>query len=427
MLLSKKTAKTILYTLLAIDAFLIGALLMIALSTAMTRSGLPAAGRTIDGEARPTAAGSHLEAGTGGSPVMKVSAKEPSIHFFPLAHNFPAPPFLTKNVIVFIGDGMGLEHVKAGGMYANGAPGTLPFESFAYHGLMSTGSSSGLTDSAAAATAMATGYKVDNRVVSMAIPGNGRSYRTLLEYARMHEMSTGLVTTTPITDATPASFGAHTESRSKTDDIAQDYLRDSQPNVLFGGGADSLTQEQALEAGYTVITNRDALLALDTEVETQVSGQFGAGYIPYELEGLGDQPHLSEMTAVALRILDNDPDGFFVMIEGGRIDTASHNNETVLMVGEVAEFGRSVQAALDWSAGRDDTLIIVLSDHETGGLQVIKNNGQGAVPDVLWTTKGHRDDAVGVWAHGLGIQDVPNRIDNTQIPALLTAGAFFTR
>jgi alkaline phosphatase len=337
------------------------------------------------------------------------------------------PPFVAKNVIVFIGDGMGLEHVKAGSMYAYGATGEMPFEHFPYHALMRTGSNNGLTDSAAAATAMATGHKVDNKVISLAIPGNGRGYSTVLEYASKHEMSTGLVTTTPITNATPASFGAHAESREHYAKIAQDYLEVSRPNVLFGGGSSDITEERASAAGYQVITNRDEMLALDTETQTRVSGQFGAGYIPYESSGLGDQPHLSEMTAVALRILDNDPDGFFVMIEGGRIDTAAHDNDAEAMVGEMAEFGRSVQAAMDWAQGRDDTLIIVLADHETGGLQVVQNNGQGVVPDLSWSTSGHTGVDVGMWAYGKPLSGLSERIDNTEIPRIITAGEFYNR
>ena len=236
-----------------------------------------------------------------------------------------APP---KNVIFLIGDGMGFEQVRAAGMYLNGVEGTLSFEYLPYQGQVTTYSAdSSVTDSAAAATAMATGTKVDNGVISMAIPGDGSELETLLEYFRDQGKSTGLVTTTYITHATPAAFGAHEPSRGNTAQIASDYLNQTRPNVLFGGGANGIDPSSAQNAGYTVVTDALEMFDLDTTMENMVSGQFGSGYMPYELDGLGDLPHLSEMTVTALDILDNDPDGFFLMVEGGRIDHAGHAND----------------------------------------------------------------------------------------------------
>ncbi len=127
-------------------------------------------------------------------------------------------------MIFLIGDGMGFEQVKAGGMYANGQVGTLSFELFPYNGELTTYSAdSAVTDSAAAATALATGVKVNSGVISMAIPGDGSELETLLEYFKVRGKSTGLVTTTTMTHATPASFGAHEFSRQMYEQIADDY------------------------------------------------------------------------------------------------------------------------------------------------------------------------------------------------------------
>ena len=156
-----------------------------------------------------------------------------------------------RNVIFLIGDGMGFEHVKAAGVYANGSANTLSFEAFAYQGQMTTHSAdSSVTDSAAAATAIATGVKVNNGVISMEIPGDSHELETLLEYSQRHGKTAGLVTTTYMTHATPAAFGAHQPNRGHIVHIATDYLYQTRPNVLFGGGAYGMSVPAAVSAGY---------------------------------------------------------------------------------------------------------------------------------------------------------------------------------
>lgn len=335
------------------------------------------------------------------------------------AHAAPPP----KNVIFLIGDGMGFEQASAAGMYANGLPGTLGFEGFPYQAEVTTYSAdSSVTDSAAAGTAIATGFKVNNGVVSTAIPGDGSELQTLLEYSRDQGKRTGLVTTTYMTHATPATFGAHEPSRNNYSQIAGDYLNQTRPNVLFGGGANGLSLSSAEAAGYTVVTDRDSMQALDTNGETMVSGQFGTSHFPYEWnyyngtdDGYDTLPHLSEMTTTALDILDNDPDGFFLMVEGGRIDHACHNNQLRRAVFETLEFDNSVQAVFDWAAGRDDTLVLVTADHETGGLTVLENNGQGEFPTVSWSTTGHTGANVPIYAWGINAEMVYDVLDNTDL------------
>jgi len=333
-----------------------------------------------------------------------------------------------KNVIFFIGDGMGPQQVKAGGIYVYGAAGTLSFESFPYQGELTTYQyGGGITDSAAAATALASGYKVNGGVISMAYPGyppdypEGSELPTLLEYCKARGKSTGLVSTAYLTDATPAGFGAHEPTRSNYSQIAIDYLNQTQPNVLFGGGANGMSRSSAEAAGYTVVENKAAMLALDTENVSKVSGQFGSTDLPYEYDGLGILPPLSEMTTTALSILDNDPDGFFLMVEGGRIDDACHSNDFTRTIPEVNEFADAVQAAIDWAAGRSDTLIIVAADHETGGLTVLSNNGVGNYPDISWGGTGHTAANVPVYAWGVNAGFISGVMDNTDILGIVTA------
>lgn len=320
-----------------------------------------------------------------------------------------------RNVILCIGDGMGYEHVRATGMYANGEQGTLCFESFPYETAMTTHSAnSAITDSAASGTAIATGHKVNNNVLCMQIPGDGSELQTLLEYFQQQGKAVGLVTTTPITHATPAAFGAHEPSRYNYANIAEDYLTQTKPNVLFGAGAHGMTPQAAEDAGYIVVNNVAQLRQLNTEEVLTVSGQFGED-IPYETDWSGNLPHLSQMTETALAILDNDPDGFFLMLEGGMIDWAGHDNNLANVVGETAEFEKAVQIILDWAKQRDDTLIIVTADHETGGLKVIKNNGKGKLPKVSWFSKDHTAAKVPVYSWGKRAEIFTGPMDNTDI------------
>jgi len=277
-----------------------------------------------------------------------------------------------------------------------------------------TGSAnSSVTDSAAAATAMATGVKVDNGVLSVAVPGDGSELRTLLEHFQGCGKAVGLITTSYITQATPAAFGAHESSRNDLSQVAGDYLNQTRPNVLFGGGANGMSVAAAVTAGYTVVSNRATLIALDTG--THVSGQFGDSNLPYECDGPGPLPHLSEMTQVALRLLEKDPDGFFLMVEGGMIDRACHDNQLSRSIAETLAFDAAVRVAADWAVGRGDTMILVTADHEAGGLTVVNDNGKNSNPTVTWSTTKHTDTPVPVYGWGCNAELVTNVTDNTEI------------
>jgi len=326
-----------------------------------------------------------------------------------------------RNVILFIGDGMGTGQVKAAACFVGRV---LNFEEFPYSSSMTTFPADfSITDSAAAGTAIATGRKVNNGVISMAIPGNGDELPTILEFFKTVGKRTGLVTTTYIADATPAAFGAHASNRSNAANISSDYLNQTRPNVLFGGRNTGISMASATAAGYTVITSRAELLALDAEKETFVSGQFGDGNFPYEYDGYGDHPHLSEMTQVALQILAQETNGFFVMIEGGRIDHSCHANDLVRCIYEVLEFERAVAVATNWAAGRTDTLVVVTADHETGGLVVQSCNDPGMLPSVRWLSTYHTAARVPVYAWGVNAQMVRSVSDNTDISAFLMKAA----
>jgi len=326
-----------------------------------------------------------------------------------------------RNVILCIGDGMGPGQVAAARCFAGT---NLVFEEFPYQSRVTTVAAGGaLTDSAAAATALATGHKADDGVISLAIPGDGRELETLLEYFSKLDKSTGLVTTSYLTDATPAGFGAHETSRYNQPQIANDYLWQTRPNVLFGGGGDGLYAADAQAAGYRVVTDAASLAALQGGAGGHVAGLFGAGPLPYVYDGLGDMPSLLQMTETALAILGKDPDGFFLMVEGGRIDHACHANDLPRCVPETLAFDEAVRAIAAWAKNRTDTLVLVTADHETGGLTVLTDNGAGALPEVEWTTGGHTFTPVNVYGIGVNASLVTQAVDNVDIHGIaLSAG-----
>lgn len=311
------------------------------------------------------------------------------------------------NVILFIGDGMGLEHVKAA-RYFKGAP--LCFEDFPHTASVDTDSLGGLTDSSAAGTAIATGSRVWRG--TFGDRSNGQ-LPSVLEYFQGKGKRTGLVTTDQMTGATPASFATHAAGRDDLAVIASNYLVDIRPDLLLGGGGRGMDPLSAQAAGYAVVTNAAELAALDPAAVTFLSGQFGEGPMAYEVDGVGDEPHLRDMTVFALAVLEQDPDGFFLMVEGANIDYASHDWRLDRMIGEALELDAAVQAALDWAGSRTDTLIFVTADHETGGMTVQANNGAGNLPSVVWTDTWHTQTPVGSWARGPGSERVRNAMLNT--------------
>ena len=326
-----------------------------------------------------------------------------------LASVASAAPIIDRaaNVILFIGDGMGFEHVKAARCF-KGAP--LCFEAFAHAATVDTDSLDGLTDSAAGGTAIATGVRVHRG--TFGDRSNGQ-LPTVLEYFQGKGKRSGLVTTDQMTGATPAAFATHAFGRDDFAPIASDYLAVVRPNILLGGGEAGLDPTAALAAGYEVVTNAAELAALVPASVTNLSGQFGAGRMAYEYDGIGDQPHLRDMTATALAVLEHHPAGFFLMVEGANIDYAAHDWALARMIGEMLELDAAVQTALDWAAGRTDTLILVTADHETGGLTALADNGSGNLPDVEWTDPWHTQRPVGCWAWGAGSERVGGSRLNT--------------
>lgn len=345
-----------------------------------------------------------------------------------------------KNIVLMIVDGMGYEHIKAARIYN----GLIPFsyERFPCQTSVTTCSAAGseengmcrinsddVTDSAAAATAIATGIKVSNGTISRGLPRQHEDIETILEIAKRQQKSTGVIATKLFTDATPAAFVSHADHRHHTEEILRDMFQDSQPNLVLG--ADNELHRQAARGSsipYTMVHDVHALARLaDTIAQGPscsggdchfVYGGFGQhSMIPgiYEfnvgmpLESTPSTwltthqlPHLSQMTEAALNILSKNKNGFFLMVESSMPDMISHYNQQIdanphskkaveVLIDEMLEVDTTVKVIEKFLAQHPDTLVMITADHETGGLVVINDETsclgeQKCVPTVKWTS-----------------------------------------
>lgn len=340
------------------------------------------------------------------------------------------------NVILFIGDGMGQDHVKAGRVLVNGSSATpLNFENLGYTAESITVLPDGaVTDSATAGTALATGYQHPaNGVISMG--ANFSIKNTILELAKAKGFRTGIITTDDIGGATPGAFGAHEPDRTYMADIRYDYLMDdttyphpaSLPNILLGGGYDDPTMIPGVGLTYAgAARNRGySYIRSSAELETAGSlpllGLFGTAWAPMTAMVLrpSTEPRLSAMVAKALSMLENSQ-GLFLMAESANIDKLSHSNDKNF-VWEVSELEAAVQTAVAWKNSHpgDNTLILLTADHETGGLTVPDQTvTPGTVPAMSWSSTGHTSRNVPVFATWpASLQGLI--IDNTEVFFLL--------
>jgi alkaline phosphatase len=291
-----------------------------------------------------------------------------------------------KNIILLIGDGMGPSHVGAAWLYSN----RILDKDLKMVEVMKVGRTAYLvndtadaivTESAAAAGQIATGQKMAARALSMA-PDGKTPVKTIMEMVKAKGLVTGLVTTSGITDATPAAFAAHVPHRSDEASVADQELKLG-VEVLMGGRKQFFLPEisagkrkdgrnlldEARAAGYTVVGDAEELKAAEG---SKILGLFNMGNMVYEIDRPSTmEPSLAEMTARALQVLSKSPKGFFAMIEGGRIDHAAHRNDAAATILDTVAFDEAIGVALDFQRRNPDTLIIVTADHETGGMALI--------------------------------------------------------
>ncbi|WP_338788068.1 alkaline phosphatase [Metabacillus sp. FJAT-53654] len=290
-----------------------------------------------------------------------------------------------KNVIFLIGDGMGVSYTSANRYLqdSNKSKFADPTELDKYLvGQQMTypeDPEQNVTDSASAATAMSAGIKTYNNAI--AVDNDGSDVKTVLEAAKERGKATGLVATSEITHATPASFGSHDHSRQNMNAIANDYFDDlvngkHKVDVLLGGGTDLFVRDdrnlvdEFKADGFSYVTNKDELLK---NKDDQILGLFADRGMPKMIDRTEDIPSLEDMTTSAINRLNKDKDGFFLMIEGSQIDWAGHDNDIVSAMSEMEDFEKAFKAAIEFAKKDKHTLVVATADHSTGGYSIGAN------------------------------------------------------
>lgn len=352
-----------------------------------------------------------------------------SLFLLTRAAHRPEAPAKPRHVILMIGDGMGPSQVSFARNLELEAGERFSFESLPTTALVSTRSNSNpVTDSAAAATALASGSKTNNRHVG--VDPHGVALPTLTDLAQRQGWRIGYVTNTAITHATPAAFYAEVENRyTQTDQIALDLLEQG-PDVVLGGGwrdfvgpvgfgrrldGRNLLQE-AEDQGYAVWRFRDDL---DLAYRGRVLGLFAGNHLPMQLDR--DQlppavrpPSLTELTRTALSLLKGSEDPFFLMVEGGRIDHAGHDFDAKGVAAELVDFDGVVREVLAFVDEHPDTLVLLTADHATGGL---------ATNDFAHWDEFDDQKASVEWVT-LGIRDTEDPVDTAYVREMLGYSGF---
>jgi|Deesub1362A_J573_1020465.scaffolds.fasta_scaffold00055_27 alkaline phosphatase len=343
-----------------------------------------------------------------------------------------------RNVIFMVPDGMGLAHLTLARRHLGGVDGPpLALESLAKVGLQRTYSEGGaVTDSAAAASAWACGEKFANGRISCHDRNEDGHCDiplplTLMEIARVRGKSLGLVATSTVTHATPAAFAAHVPSRKCEAEIARQYLEETEVEVVLGGGfgdneapcpfppmgsaGRARLLEEAERLGYAVVTDRSDLRRSIQEGTPRILGLFARGpLIPAHRRPPNcREPSLAEMTRAALTVLEKDPDGFFLVVEGSQIDWGAHRHDIPYVVGEISAFDKAVQEVQRWMDEDPhrarETLLIVAPDHETGGLTLLGPR------ETQWATRRHTGVDVPLWSQGPGSKALQGTLDNVEV------------
>ncbi len=317
-----------------------------------------------------------------------------------------------KNVILMIGDGMSLMH-QYSAWTANG--GKLNIENCPIVGLSKTYCANKLiTDSGAAGTAMATGQKTNYH--SVGVDTNGNPLPSLTDIAKDKGLSTGVVVTCRLNDATPAAFCANSPDRDDAEKIAADYL-DCNVDFIFGGGSKHFTQrkdkrnliEEFKVKGYNTPQSWDELKDIKQTPIFAVVDTLDLPVPSMRGEVLGDA------SMKAIELLSKNKKGFFLMVEGSQLDDYGHFNDLDLLMQEVHDFDRTVGRILQWAEKDGETLVIVTADHETGGLTLVGGDKNTNTIVGKFSTGGHSGVMVPVYSYGPGSQDFGGIYENTSI------------
>lgn len=303
-----------------------------------------------------------------------------------------------KKVIFLIGDGMGVSQIYAGLTANHGHLNLEKTQVVGFH--KNQASNIYVTDSAAGATAFATGFQTYNSAIG--VDSTKKPQISLIELAEKKGMSTGLVTTCDITDATPASFVAHQEQRSMHEEIASDYLR-SDIDVFIGGGRKYFTNrkdgrnlvQDLKDKNYDVV---ESIENLQKSTSKKLVGLL-ADENPIKIsEGRGDQ--LIQSAQKAVSILEQNNKGFFIMIEGSQIDWGGHANDKDYVSSEMIDFDKVIGWAFSYADKNPETLVVITADHETGGMALLGGDFKTGKVEAKFITGGHTGQMIPVFAYG---------------------------
>lgn len=339
----------------------------------------------------------------------------------------PLPPVddrPIKNIILIIGDGMGINQIELARYRYYGITGRLNMERMPFLALVETKPISAdlITDSAAGATALATGHKTRNKMIGMSSDSVARP--SLLEALQQIGWKTGLITSSGITDATPASFAAHVPHRDLQHEIAI-QMADHKVNFLAGatGGFEGVYPNQkysiakyAESLGYEVVKSKSALAAANDSLVLAFFDNIQQDPM-YKDKAPQRDITLAEITSEALQRLDGS-NGFLLMVEEEGTDTGGHINDINFLTEHLKQLDDAVKVALDFAIANGETLVIVTADHETGGLTFPKGNMRSSI-DIHWSTAGHTGAPVPLYAYGPHASKFSGKLKNTDLVKII--------
>ena len=321
-----------------------------------------------------------------------------------------------KNVILMIGDGMSLMHIQAAWTCNRGH---LWLENAQFTGLSKTPATNRLiTDSGSGGTSLATGYKT--RYHAVGVDEDGNKLKSLVDYAKEAGKSAGVAVTCRLWDATPCDFLSHNIDRDNEQELIAE-MANSPVDYVFGGGAKFFTNrkdgrnifKELEKKGYRVFTSRK-----DLETISKEKGNSKVYCVPFEVDTpLPDERGdlLARASITGMNLLNQNKNGFFMMVEGSQLDDYGHFNQLDMLMKETLDFDQTFGSIIKWAAEDGETLVVVTADHETGGMTVLGGDYKEGRVEVNFSTKNHSGTMVPVYAFGPGSENFSGFMDNTDI------------
>lgn len=306
---------------------------------------------------------------------------------------------------------MGVSQLYSGMTVSDNA---FSLEKFPFSGLSKTYSADNyITDSGAGGTAIACGTKTNNGMIG--VKPDRTMVSSIMEIAHQNGLATGVISTSAITHATPASFVAHNSGRENYEDIAKDFLKGTL-DVFIGGGEDHFRSRKdgedltisLREQGYSVVYSLDDLKNSESN---KIAGFLARLHLPKVSEGR--EGVLEEMTRKAIAVLSKNKNGFVLMVEGSMIDWGAHEQNIDYIVSEMIDFDKAIGVARDFASAEGNTLVVVTADHETGGMALTGGSLSGHTLDAKFSSTGHTAVMVPIFSYGPGAEIFSGIHENT--------------